>query len=211
MGLELDKDQREELRRMAIESDIKVSVVDRIIEMTSPESPKRQFSIDTPKLGRDSNKLYLHAAATGLVTDAVVYFIRRKTTGDNGSLEIVIGIICLVFCVVAVFWDSLNDNTARVIGEELKIGQKSYFTCDIECIKCQNSEVKVISGGKPILKLTKSHEGCDELIKWARFYEIPVDNTYTLPTLKVRFLGTFIVFAFLALFAGAMILLMIKC
>ena len=164
MGVELDKDQREELRRMAAESDIKAAYVDRIIEMKSPEPPKRRFSIDIPKQKSGSDRLYLGVAVTGLATDAVVYFVRRKTTGGNGGLELVLGAIFLIACIVAVFLDIMNENTARVIGEELKIGQNSYFTCDIERIKCQNSEVKVISGGKPILKLTKSHEGCDELI-----------------------------------------------
>ncbi|MCR5601993.1 MAG: hypothetical protein K6G33_14800 [Ruminococcus sp.] len=182
MGLELDKEQQEAMRRLSIESDIKAADVDRIIEMTSPEPPKRQFSIDIPKQKSGSDRIYLYASATGFACDAVIYLVRKRVSVDNGSLELVLGVVFLIACIVAVFLNIINENTARVIGEELKIGGKNYFTCDIEQIKCRNREVKVISGGKPILKLTKSHEGCDELIRWARAYEIPVENEYTVPS-----------------------------
>ena len=209
MGIELDKEKREQLRQLSIDADIKADKVDRIIEMTSPGPPKRRFTIDIPKLRQGSDRIYLYAAVGGLITDVIVYHIRGNVFGEDvsdGSINIVIGVICVAIAAFAVFRNFIGENTARVIGEEMKIGEKSYFTCDIERISCKDSYVHVISGGKPILKLTKAHEGCDELIRWAREYEIPIESTGGPPSIIFRILAFAAIFAVFAVFIILMFL-----
>ena len=211
MAAEIDKEQREQLRQLSIDADIKSDNVDRIIEMTSPGPPKRRFNIEISKLRQGSDRIYLYASVSGLITDVIVYFTRGRIFGEDvsdGSINIVIGVICAVIAAFAVFRNFLGENTARVIGEELKINDKSYFTCDIERISCKDSYVHVISGGKPILKLTKAHEGCDELIRWAREYEIPIESTGGPPPLRYQILAYACIFAVFAVFIILMILLL---
>ncbi|MDD7515966.1 hypothetical protein [Ruminococcus flavefaciens] len=208
-----DKEQQAENRKLSIEMDMKAERVDHIIEMTSPEPPKRRFEIDIPSQKRAANRACLSAAAADLLADLGFYITKTSITGEkeiDEKIAIIAAVIGVALMAVTVFREFLSENIARVIGEELKISDKSYFTCDIERICCKNDDVKVISGGKPVLRLTKAHDGCGELMKWARAYEIPIENNIGLPSLKVRILALAGVFAFLAVCAVLMILLLIK-
>jgi hypothetical protein len=209
MGFDFDKEQQKQLRNLSIDAEMKSDNVDRIIEMTSPQPPKRRFNIDIPKQKRGTDSIQLYAGATGLVSDVACYLMKDKLFGAedvDDKIFVIVGVIAVLITTFAVLRNFLTDNIARVIGEEMKIGDKSYFTCDIERICCKCDDVRVISGGKTVLKLTKSHEGCDELIRWARAYEIPVENDLKMPSVPVRILGIAAVLAVFAVFIVLMIL-----
>ena len=184
--------------------------VERIIEMTSPEPPKRRFDIDIPSQQLASHKAVLSAIAAELALDIMFYVMRVSFTGDSSldnRIKLFAGAAGLVAAAITVFHYFLTENMARVIGEELKINEKSYFTCDIDRISCKNDDVRVISGGKAILKLTKYHEGCGELMKWARAYEIPIENNISEPSVKARVLAAAVI---LAVFAAFIILFILS-
>ena len=182
--------------------------VERIINMSSPEPPEHRFIIDIPSQKRSANRAVLFSSAAALLLDIAVYSANLRFTGSGDTddrIKIAVGAVLLVLMALAVLSDLLTENIARVTGEELKINEKSYFACDIERIACKNYDVKVISGGKPVLKLTKMHEGCGELMKWARAYDIPIENDTEPPSVKFR------IFAFLSISAifAAFILIML--
>lgn len=186
MGLDLDKEQQAELRYISAESDIRRDRIDRIIGMKSPAPPKRSFDIEVSSQTRKVNKVCLGAALSGLAGDVVIFFMRRGISGDNGGLiEVIIGVVSIVFLVLAVCG---GKGLVHVTGEELRINGRSYFASDIGKIICKGMDVKVNSGGKIVLRLKKADTGCEELIKWAKNYDIAIENSDDEPSSPIKVL-----------------------
>lgn len=186
MGLDLDKEQQAELRYISAESDIRRDRIDRIIGMKIPVPPKRSFDIEVSSQTRKFNKVYLGAALSGLAGDVVIFFMRRGISGDNGGLiEVIIGVVSIVFLVLAVCG---GKGLVHVTGEELRINGRSYFASDIGKIICKGMDVKVNSGGKTVLRLKKADTGCEELIKWAKNYDIAIENSDDEPSSPIKVL-----------------------
>lgn len=186
MGLDLDKEQQAELRYISAESDIRRYRIDRIIGMKIPVPPKRSFDIEVSSQTRKVNKVCLGAALSGLAGDVVIFFMRRGISGDNGGLiEVIIGVVSIVFLVLAVCG---GKGLVHVTGEELRINGRSYFASDIGKIICKGMDVKVNSGGKTVLRLKKADTGCEELIKWAKNYDIAIENSDDEPSSPIKVL-----------------------
>jgi len=208
MGFDFDREQEKELRRIGIDGDIKLDNVDRIIDMRSPAPPKRSFDIEVASQNKAVNKIYLGAALSGLAGDVFVYFLRRGATGDNdGLLEVIIGAVSIVFLVLAVCG---GKGLVHVTGEELRVDGKSFFACDIERISCKGVDVIVISGGKNVLKLKKTDNGCDELMKWARAYNVDIENSGGDPTGAVKVLMIVGAVLFVAAFTALLFFIVTK-
>ena len=183
MGQELDREQLDELRRIGMENDIRWDKVDSIIDAKKIQPPKRSFDISVSSQEKASNKVYLGAAVSGLAGDVLLYFSRRSVEGgNNGLLEIIIGIVCIIVGLLSL----VGGSTVHVTGQELRINGRGYFASDIERISCKGVFVKVLSGGKSVLSLRKTDTGCDELIRWAKFYDIAIDNVSEAPSRLTR-------------------------
>ncbi|MCR4638683.1 hypothetical protein [Ruminococcus sp.] len=186
MSIELDKDQQAELRYIGAEGEIRRDRIDRIIGVNDSAPPKRSFDIEVSSQTREVNKVYLGAALSGLAGDVLIFFMRRELSGDNGGLpEFVIGVISIVLLVLAVFG---GKGLVHVTGEELRINGRGYFASDIDMISCKGMDVKVHSGGKTVLRLKKADTGCEELIKWAKAYDIAIKNTDGEPSRSIKVL-----------------------
>lgn len=59
---------------------------------------------------------------------------------------------------------------------------------DIDRISCKGYDVNVLSGGKTVLRLKKADKGCEELIRWAKVYNIAIENTGGEPSGSVKVL-----------------------
>lgn len=208
MGFDLDKEQRGELRRIGIENDIRQDNVDRIIDMKSPQPPKRSFDIEVSSQTGAVNKIYLGASLSGLAGDAVLYFVRRGVSGDNGGLlELVLGI---VFIAVGLLSLVVGSRSAHVSGEELIVSGKSCFAAEIEKIVCKGVDVRVLCGGKTVLRLKKTDKGCDELIKLARAYDIAIENSDGEPSRGMKILIAVGAVLFIAAFTGLLFFIVTK-
>ena len=187
MSIELDKDQQAELRYISADSDIKRDKIDRIINVKNAAPPKRSFDIEVSSQTRAVNKVWLGAALSGLAGDVVIFFMRRGISGDNGGLaELVLGVLFIIAAVLSVFCG--GKGLVHVTGEELRVDGKSYFASDIDRISCKGYDVNVLSGGKTVLRLKKADKGCEELIKWAKVYDIAIENSGGEPSGSVKVL-----------------------
>ena len=187
MGFEFDNEQQAELRYISADSDIKRDKIDRIIGVKNAAPPKRSFDIEVSSQRRAVNKVWLGAALSGLAGDVVIFFMRRGISGDNGGLaELVLGVLVIIAAVLSVFCG--GKGLVHVTGEELRINGRSYFASDIGKIICKGMDVKVNSGGKTVLRLKKADTGCEELIKWAKNYDIAIENSDDEPSSPIKVL-----------------------
>lgn len=191
MGLAYDENTLKDLRRIGMANDAAIAEVNRLIAASSPELPKNSFEIDTLSDNASLNKLLLRCAALGFVLDVILYAVMLMTGFGGGfynTLSIALGAVFLLLMIIAAVTAKALKDQVRVMGEELRINEKSYFACNIEGVFCNGPEIKVKSGGNTILKLNKTQKGCDEFIKWARAYDIPIDNSYSVPSIWIRIL-----------------------
>ena len=59
---------------------------------------------------------------------------------------------------------------------------------DIDRISCKGYDVNVLSGGRTVLRLKKADKGCEELIRWAKVYDIAIENSDGEPSGSVKVL-----------------------
>ena len=209
MSIELDKDQQAELRYISADSDIKRDKIDRIIGVKNAAPPKRSFDIEVSSQRRAVNKVWLGAALSGLAGDVVIFFMRRGISGDNGGLaELVLGVLFIIAAVLSVFCG--GKGLVHVTGEELRVDGKSYFASDIDRISCKGYDVNVLSGGRAVLRLKKADKGCEELIRWAKVYDIAIENSGGEPSGSVKVLMAVRAVLFVAAFTVLLFFIVTK-
>lgn len=187
--------------------------VDDIITAQFPGAPSRSFEIDIPAQKREANRATLGVIAAELAFDIAIAVLKTSLTGNRKldiGIELIAGVVGLIAAALTVFHYFLTENIARVIGEELKTGSRSYSVRDIESIRCVNEDVRVISDGKAVLKLTKYHEGCGELIKWARAYRIPLEIDYKEPSRALKIAAVAGMLAVFAVFIAVIVVMLLN-
>lgn len=74
-----------------------------------------------------------------------------------------------------------------VRGDSLSVNGKSYSHGDISCFKgTAFNNMKIMSDGSSLISINKSCENCGELARWAKYYDIRIDDNFTDDPQKVQ-------------------------
>ncbi len=154
-----------------------ISAANEALNASLVERPRSMFVLRPPRdevIGLIVSDICLLAFVFirfGRSIIALFFGYRTMSASIMGLLlfVVILGIVLLV--ISPLFFK----NQAEVRGDIVTAKGREYHATDIQEMRIvRNKSVNLINEDKPFLKLSKSDDGCDELICWARYYHIPI-------------------------------------
>ena len=154
----------------------KVAKVNQLIKYSDGLAPPHSFEI---RYGEESVKASKQAAYSGLlgVGIMIVNFMLFLSAFRKYVLVLsVLGAVSAVFSLISAF-NMEKQVIASIDGDNITVRGKTYNCSDItEFKKFSMFNIRLLSGSKMILNVHKACDGCSDLIRWARLYNIPVND-----------------------------------
>lgn len=154
----------------------RISSVNSIIASNDTAEPPLQFSLK-------------HAKENIKNSDTTCYFlvvctaplIMRTLSGAQGSSAF--RLIVLGTAILLIILNMINTTVmkkkilAEVNGDSITINRKTYHHSEIsEIRKAALNNLKIVSEGNTVVTVNKSCDGCAELIQWAKYYGIRIND-----------------------------------
>jgi len=154
----------------------KVAKVNQLIKYSDGLAPPHSFEI---RYGEESVKASKQAAYSGLLSVGImiVNFMLFLSAFRKYVLVLaVLGAVSAVFGLISAF-NMEKQVIASIEGDNITVRGKTYNCSDItEFKKFSAFNIRLLSGSKMILNVHKACDGCSDLIRWARLYNIPVND-----------------------------------
>ncbi len=154
----------------------RISEVNNAITSDVPGEVPYQFAVRHSKenIKNTDSVSYLLIACT-------VPLIIRTLSHEQGSnpfrLIVFTTMLILVICNTITVALMKKKIIAEVNGDNITINKKTYHHSDItEIRRASLNNLKIISGGKVIATVSKSCDGCIELVNWAKQCGILIDD-----------------------------------
>ena len=152
----------------------RISAVNGLIRSNYITAPPESFAVTQPEksIKQTKNSALLTVISTMLLT--VTTFIRPDVSVIR--LLITLGMfICSIFMFV--FSLTMKRFRIDINGQNVTFKGRTYHCSEIDCLKRGTMNgLKFVSGGRDIITVSKAFDNCDELIKWARYNHIDIDD-----------------------------------
>ena len=127
---------------------------------------------------------------------------------------IILAALCFICAIFSFIYSACMEKAviAEADGDNITIKGRTYNCGEIEGIsKYTFNNLRLMSGGRCILTLNKSCDGCGDLIRWAKQYNIPIndDSSENADNLKKK-QAILVIFILVISFAAALIIFFLK-
>lgn len=154
----------------------KVAKVNRLIKNSDGLASPQSFEI---RYCEESVKVSMQAALNGLVCVGIMIVNVLLFLSAFRKYILILSVIGGVSAVLSLI-SALNMKKqviARVDADNITIKCRTYNCGEIDRIsKFSFNNLRLMSGGRCILALNKSCDGCEDLIRWAQRYNIPIND-----------------------------------
>lgn len=154
----------------------KIAAVNSIINSYDTTEPPYCFKISYG----DETVKQTKQVGMATMSCALVLFIRSFRPSASmrmagiviAAAAVIFAIICLVYAV-----NLQKADVAEINGDSITIKGRMYNYSDISEINgAAMNNLKVMSGGRKVISLNKSWDGCGDLVRWARLHNIPIND-----------------------------------
>lgn len=154
----------------------KVANVNRLIKYNDGIAPPHSFELrncqESIKVTKQSGLLGLLCSGLMIVNSLLFLSNFRKYI----LLLAILGVVSALLSMISA-WNMEKNAIASVNGGSITVKGRTYDCSDItEIKKVVLNNIKLVSNGKPVLNVNKACDGCCDLIRWAKQYNIPIND-----------------------------------